>query len=519
MAIFHSSVKTFSRARGDSSVAAAAYRGGLFLIDHLTGKRHDYRRRGGVVETCCIVPDDAPDWAVIPGELWPAAEAAETRKNSTVAREFEVALPHELSDDQRSDLAAAIGQALVSRYSFAVQASIHSPGSRDGLNHHVHLLATTRRLTRDGFGEKTRELDGGASGKTEIEWVRKTISSTINEHLASAGLDIRVDHRRLEVQAEAALERGAWGEAIALSRSPTKHLGKTASALERKGMLTDRAADNARVVQENEEAFNRLLERARREGRAAPAPAGHSQVQARRDCRERGASHQSSVSPVRGLEVHGISGIRASSLVGKGVHVEAQPSPQPSIGDMLAVAAQELAEIFAIRPNLALTATRQLLGQLRNRVEAMGDVACLRRDLNGLLKGLGRLKRRLMRFPGRLVALRRSEQLFHLAEQSWERFDADFPRAEGVWSAQEWERRRARRLAALQKRTVELRAARVAASDLAEAACEEEVLAAAAQLEQLSEHVSQRHGPRTEYETAERVALPENSVTARRPRL
>ncbi|MGW8339327.1 MobA/MobL family protein [Xanthomonas axonopodis] len=42
----------------------------------------------------------------------------------------------------------AIGQALVARYGFALQASIHSPGSRDGLNHHVHLLATTRRLTR-----------------------------------------------------------------------------------------------------------------------------------------------------------------------------------------------------------------------------------------------------------------------------------------------------------------------------------------------------------------------------------
>ncbi|PPJ42331.1 MULTISPECIES: MobA/MobL family protein [unclassified Pseudoxanthomonas] len=519
MAIFHSRVKTFSRARGDSSVAAAAYRGGLFLIDHLTGKHHDYRRRGGVVETFCIVPEDAPDWAVVPSELWSAAEAAETRRNSTVAREFEVALPHELNDERRSDLAEAIGHALVGRYGFALQASIHSPGSRDGLNHHVHLLATTRRLTSEGFGEKTRELDGGVSGKTEIEWVRKTIASTINEHLASAGFDIRIDHRRLEVQAESAMERGAWGEAIALSRTPTKHVGRTASALERKGVMTDRAADNARVVLENEEAFERLLEKAMKEGRAAPVPAGHSQAQAQKDGQERGSPHQLPVSPVRGLVVHGISGIRASSLVGRGVHVEAQPGPQRSIRDLLAIAAQELAEIFAVRQNLALTTTRQLLGQLRNRIEAIGDDASLRRDLNGLLNGLGRLKRRLMRFSSRLAALRRAEQLFHMAEQSWERFDADFPRTGGVWSTQEWERRRARRLAALQKRTVELRGAREVTSDLAEAACEEEVLAAAAQLEQLSEQVSKRQGHRAEYETAERVALPGNAVRARRPRL
>ncbi|KGT85666.1 plasmid mobilization protein, partial [Xanthomonas vasicola] len=202
MAIYHSRVKVFSRSRGDSAVAAAAYRAGLLLIDHLTGQRHDYRRRSGVVETICLVPQDAPDWALIPGELWPKAEAAENRKNSVVAREFEVALPHELNDEQRSELAVAIGQALVARYGFALQASIHSPGSRDGLNHHVHLLATTRRLAPEGFTEKTRELDGGASGKIEIEWIRQTMASTINEHLAAAGIDARVDHRRLEVQAE-----------------------------------------------------------------------------------------------------------------------------------------------------------------------------------------------------------------------------------------------------------------------------------------------------------------------------
>lgn len=172
---------------------------------------------------------------MIPGELWPKAEAAENRKNSVVAREFEVALPHELNDEQRSVLATAIGQALVARYGFAVQASIHSPGSRDGLNHHVHLLATTRRLTSEGFAEKTRELDGGASGKIEIEWIRQTIASTINAHLAAAGIDARVDHRRLEVQAEEALARGDWAEAMVLSRQPTKHMGKTATALARKG--------------------------------------------------------------------------------------------------------------------------------------------------------------------------------------------------------------------------------------------------------------------------------------------
>lgn len=51
MAIYHTRVKTFSRAKGHSAVAAAAYRAGLSLIDERTGARHDYSRRGGVVES------------------------------------------------------------------------------------------------------------------------------------------------------------------------------------------------------------------------------------------------------------------------------------------------------------------------------------------------------------------------------------------------------------------------------------------------------------------------------------
>ncbi len=66
MAIFHTSIKTFSRGRGQSAVAAAAYRGGLLLMDLLTGQQHDYRRRSGVVESFCLAPPDAPAWALDP---------------------------------------------------------------------------------------------------------------------------------------------------------------------------------------------------------------------------------------------------------------------------------------------------------------------------------------------------------------------------------------------------------------------------------------------------------------------
>ncbi|MEA9860469.1 MobQ family relaxase [Xanthomonas campestris pv. raphani] len=486
MAIYHSRVKVFSRSRGDSAVAAAAYRAGLLLIDHLTGQRHDYRRRGGVVMSECLAPQDAPAWALSPAELWPQAEAAENRKNSVVAREFEVALPHELSDEQRSDLAIAIGQALVARYGFAVQASIHSPGSRDGLNHHVHLLATTRRLTSDGFAEKTRELDGGASGKIEIEWVRHTFASTINEHLAAAGIDARVDHRRLEVQAEDALARGDWAEAMVLSRQPTKHVGKTATALARKGVMTDRAAENERIVQENEEAFEQLLAQAEQEGRATLGSAGHSHDQARRDRRRRVGSTKDLPSSVPGLEIQGLSGMRLSDALGRPAE-DTQVRPPRPISELVTEAARDLAEILSARSDLALASTQRLMRQCTAHIAILGDSVDLRRWLNGLVERLGRLKRSVLKFAQRCSAVGRAEKLFHLAEQAWEQFNGDHPRPDGEWSSQEWETRRGRRLAVLEKRTAELGTARAAVSEQHWNDYENEIEIRAAQVEQWSE--------------------------------
>ena len=97
MAIFHLSVKTVSRSAGRSATAAAAYRAGVKITDERTGEIHDYTRKGGVESAAVILPDNAPEWARDRAQLWNAAEQAEKRKNSTVAREFEIALPAELS--------------------------------------------------------------------------------------------------------------------------------------------------------------------------------------------------------------------------------------------------------------------------------------------------------------------------------------------------------------------------------------------------------------------------------------
>ncbi|MFA1261866.1 MobA/MobL family protein [Xanthomonas axonopodis pv. fascicularis] len=173
MAIYHTRIKTYSRAKGHSALAAAAYRGGYLLTDFKSGARHDYRGRAGIIQSCCLAPLGSPAWADDPQRLWAAAEAAERRCNSTVCRDFAIALPHELEDPKRWDLTLDIAHRLIERYGFALQASHHRPTKDDPRYFYAHLLATTRRMQASGFTQKTRVLDGRINGKEEIEWIRR----------------------------------------------------------------------------------------------------------------------------------------------------------------------------------------------------------------------------------------------------------------------------------------------------------------------------------------------------------
>ncbi|MGB3873395.1 MAG: MobA/MobL family protein [Stenotrophomonas sp.] len=481
MAIYHARVKTFSRAKGHSSVAAAAYRAGLLLIDEKTGSRHDYRRRGGVVETRCVVPDDAPEWSMVPAQLWSAAEHAERRKDATVAREFEMALPHELNDGQRSALAAEISRALVQRYRFAAQASIHSPDTRDGLNWHLHVLATTRRLDTEGLADKTRELDGGPSGKSEVEWVREMVARVTNAHLAAAEVGAQVDHRSLEAQAADAMARGDLAAAVLLTREPTRHVGKNASALARRGEDSERAERNAAIHGENDEQFEKLLETFERKGRAMAPTDGHGTEQARRD-RQKANRRGVDLALSGGGQMRGVQGI-AGLTVGQ---IAVPPrSPGPSARDLFGEAVQlwlddTLAAVIDLLKN-----TRRFLEDHAGRLATFAEHSRLRTDLRELVKRLRTLKRWATEWKRRQLAERHALKLLHRAEHALEEFVESNPKpADG--NEKEWARRRGRRLAAIEQRLVSLKAAREARSPEAEAACEQRLVSAVEAVEKWS---------------------------------
>ena len=97
MAIYHLSIKIISRGKVKSAVAAAAYRAGEKIKNEYDGIEHDYTRKGGVVHTEILLPDNAPTEYADRAVFWNAVEKIEKAKNAQLAREIELALPAELT--------------------------------------------------------------------------------------------------------------------------------------------------------------------------------------------------------------------------------------------------------------------------------------------------------------------------------------------------------------------------------------------------------------------------------------
>ena len=246
-------MKPISRASGRSAVASAAYRAGEVLTNERDGITHDFTRRDGVEHSEIVLPEGvSAEWALDRSALWNAAERAEKRKDARVAREFEIALPHELSQDQRLETARAFARDLADRYGAAVDFAIHAPHEpSDVRNHHAHVMMTTRKVAAEGLGDKTyieREnkwLIANDLPTTDVQLrdIRGAWEQIANERLALAGLDVRIDHRSHG-------ERG-------LEIEPTEHMGVHATQMLRRGMEvarirldTEAARRNAELIRE-----------------------------------------------------------------------------------------------------------------------------------------------------------------------------------------------------------------------------------------------------------------------------
>lgn len=249
MAIYRAETKPISRSAGRSVVAAAAYRSGEDLTNEVDGHEHKYSpRQNSVAHKAIFMPDGG---TADRSELWNGAEASEKRKDARTGREWVLALPNELTSEQRADLADSFARALVERYGVAVDVAVHLPGNEgDDRNHHAHIMTTTRKVERDAegklsFGDKsTIELSdkkrtsmGLGKGADEVTEVRHLWAGLANAALERAGQEARIDHRTNEAQG--------------LDRVPERHMGANVVALERKGHETPTGNHNRRIRAEN----------------------------------------------------------------------------------------------------------------------------------------------------------------------------------------------------------------------------------------------------------------------------
>lgn len=257
IAIYHCSIKIISRGKGKSAVAAAAYRSGEKLTNDYDETTHDFTRKGGVVHTEILLPDNAPREYSDRSMLWNAVEAVEKSKNAQLSREIEIALPNELSETECIELAREFVQKNFVDKGMCADVCIHNP-NREQKNIHAHIMLTMRPFNEDGtWGDKQKKeyvLDKNGnkiydkrkrtykcrtvqttdwnSGEKAEEW-RAEWENFINSALAEKGITEKVDHRSFERQGR--LEK------------PTVHMGVAATQMERKGIRTVKGDTNREI--------------------------------------------------------------------------------------------------------------------------------------------------------------------------------------------------------------------------------------------------------------------------------
>jgi len=192
MAIYHFSCSVISRSKGLSPVYVAGRYSCEKLYDARLGKTIVLVNNHNVVFKKILLPQNAPVWMSDREKLWNAVEKAEYRKDSQLAREINVSLPRELTNNQNIKLATDFVQNEFVARGMVADLCIHMDKNKDGEEQpHAHVMLTMRVVKEDGFGLKER----GWNGRKNIMLWRESWAKYVNRYLALNGVDQRIDHR------------------------------------------------------------------------------------------------------------------------------------------------------------------------------------------------------------------------------------------------------------------------------------------------------------------------------------
>jgi len=217
MALYSVHIGEVQRSKGQNAIATSAYNSRSKLTYSFTNKKYgtpgeitwNYSDKEGLAYSKIIPPDHAPDWVYDREKLWNKAEEFEKRDNSQTARKFMVALQKEFTLEQNIALIEDIAKELVDM-GMVADVCIHDDNPN---NPHAHILATTRELKENRYGEidfaPTKNRDWGS--RAFYCYFREMAADKINEHFVKNGFDIKVSHLSYKEQG--------------IDLIPTKHVG------------------------------------------------------------------------------------------------------------------------------------------------------------------------------------------------------------------------------------------------------------------------------------------------------
>ena len=224
MAVFHLQASFGSRVGGQSAAAKADY------------IEREGRYDGDAAELEHSESGNMPEWAEDdPHAYWEAADAHE-RANGRLYSELQFALPVELDEGQRRDLASTFAQQMTGGERLPYTLAMHRGG---GENPHCHMMFSERG--NDGiersveqwfrrYNAKAPEKGGARKSRAAkagdwLDKTRETWEREANRALERAGRGERIDHRSLAERREEANRAGDLERAAELSREPNVHLG------------------------------------------------------------------------------------------------------------------------------------------------------------------------------------------------------------------------------------------------------------------------------------------------------
>ena len=255
------SFKIISRGKGQSCMASCAYYSGeKKYSEYECCWKYPHSSPARVKRVEVMLPPNAPRAYADPQTLWNAVDAAETSVNAQTARSMLFALPRELTDEQNIALVRDFCQKEFVDKGMVCNFFYHDRG--DGTPH-VHIMLTLRAMDENGKwlpksknvyaldenGNRIRTPNGSWKRiKVDtVDWNerkygeiwRQDWAAAQNAALEAAGRMERVDMRSLERQGVE-------------DRLPQKHLGPIPSALERKGISSERGDENRKIISSNE---------------------------------------------------------------------------------------------------------------------------------------------------------------------------------------------------------------------------------------------------------------------------